>query len=357
MVTAIDDLIEISHFAGNRFDLVQAGGGNSSIKTGDSTMLIKSSGISLSEVESDSGYVAVDYHEIRQFLNEQDFSQYDKTQRELLANQVMDKSRIENEGKPSIETFLHALLNSHTLHTHPISVNILAAKENWKSLLLDIWPEAVCVPYFTPGIDLAIAMVTEVKLFESNHHQLPKVVFLQNHGLIISAENSRQVKELTEQVCLKIESEIGIDLQRYHQASKLKDLLAQLPYPNIQVLCNDDMTIHNYFDDEQPNIATWPFCPDTLVYCGIRPVFMDSIQDTSDIEFYISSYQDHPKVIVLNNTIYFCAQSQRKARDAQDLLKFHLMVIHHSDDSLQRLSMDEIAYLSNWDAEKYRQGV
>ena len=51
----LNDFIEISKFAGERFDLVQAGGGNSSVKNDNGTMFIKASGTCLSEVDENYG--------------------------------------------------------------------------------------------------------------------------------------------------------------------------------------------------------------------------------------------------------------------------------------------------------------
>ena len=91
-------LASISSFAGNRFDLVQAGGGNSSVKLDDQQMLIKASGISLSEVKKDKGYVAVNYPLIRRSIADNNFTSNDRKERETIANQLMSDSKISNQG-------------------------------------------------------------------------------------------------------------------------------------------------------------------------------------------------------------------------------------------------------------------
>lgn len=358
-------LANISSFAGNRFDLVQAGGGNSSVKLNDQQMLIKASGISLSEVCQGSGYVAVNYPLIRRSIAENNFTSNDRKERECSANQLMEKSKISTEGKPSIETFLHALLNTYTLHTHPISVNVLTAKANWQQELTAVWPDAVCVPYHTPGIDLALALAKQIERYQAANDQLPKVIFLQNHGLIISSEYYEEVEQITDQVCMAVEEHLKMDLQRYRNISQLQKLFASLGYgqekEKVNFLCSDDHLIQQCLSSEQTSgdrsIEIWPFCPDTLIYCGVRPVHLSSMSDENSIKEYINQYQEYPKVLILDNQVYFCANSLKKAKDAEDLFKFHLLVRQHSTPDIQRLTMDEVAYLSNWDAEKYRQGV
>ena len=68
MQKEIKQLIKISKFAGERFDLVQAGGGNSSVKLGNGEMLIKASGLSLSEMEQNKGYAHVNNEKIKDII-------------------------------------------------------------------------------------------------------------------------------------------------------------------------------------------------------------------------------------------------------------------------------------------------
>jgi len=357
MVNHQQALQQISFFAGNRFDLVQAGGGNTSVKLDDHRMLVKASGINLTQVTLDSGYVAVDYIFIRTFLSGFSLTKLDKKQREVVANESMQSSKLSANGKPSIETFLHAMLSTYTLHTHPVSVNILASQGNWKEALSDIWPDAIFVPYQTPGIDLAMAMSDELNAYVVIHGYFPKVVFLQNHGLIVSSNNSTEVIRLTNQVSKAIEQHLKLDLQRYRNITTLQKLLSQVVTQDTCIICSDDSVITSLIMKEKKEAAIWPFCPDTLIYCGVRPVFLDSIDDQTSIQNYVDLYKELPKVLVLNQQVYFCANSIKKAKEAEELLKFHLLVVSQSPDSIRRLTLAEVAYLSNWEAEKFRQGV
>ncbi len=350
-------LQNISTYAGNRFDLVQAGGGNSSVKMDNNQMLIKASGINLSQVDENNGYVTVNYQNIRTFLETEEFKQKDKKQREHAAAEAMKTATLSTTGKPSIETFLHALLKKHTLHTHPITVNILAATSTWKEDLQHIWPDAVCVPYETPGIDLAIAMQQEIRQYQKQHNTLPKVVFLQNHGLIVSSDDLEEVEQLTEAITQKIESQLTLDFSHYRAITQLQHLIKKATANSVHMILSTDSIIKKLVQLEPPSTSVWPFCPDTLIYCGIKPLYLKQQDDLDSVAHYAQEYQDFPRVIMLNNQVYFCAPTLKKAKEAEELLRFHLMVIQHTGSKTQRLDMQEIAYLSNWDAEKYRQGV
>ena len=65
----LQELIKISKYAGMREDLVQAGGGNTSVKISKNEMLIKASGCQLSEVSKDYGYSRVCYSQIAEYLS------------------------------------------------------------------------------------------------------------------------------------------------------------------------------------------------------------------------------------------------------------------------------------------------
>lgn len=104
----IKNLIKLSKYAGMREDIIQAGGGNTSVKIDDETMFIKSSGYQLSEMEENIGYSKVNYKKIVDYF---------KTNLEIKRND--EKNLLEDtliKGKrPSIETFLHSITEKYTL--------------------------------------------------------------------------------------------------------------------------------------------------------------------------------------------------------------------------------------------------
>ena len=74
----LEDLLRMSRRAGERFDLVQAGGGNTSAKLSDGKMLVKASGLRLSDLNSEKAFVLIDNKTLRQRVLEIDWSSYDK---------------------------------------------------------------------------------------------------------------------------------------------------------------------------------------------------------------------------------------------------------------------------------------
>ena len=197
----MEGFVKISKYAGMREDLVQAGGGNSSFKISDDKMAVKASGFQLADITINDGYALVNQKIIMElFLNASDFSNIT----ENVSKTILEESFIEGK-KPSIETFLHAISGRYTLHTHPIVVNVLACRKGGMNVLRELFPKALIVPYATPGVELAKAYFNSYKESAGDNNVIFDIVFLQNHGLVVSADTADEVIEKTEFVIKKIE--------------------------------------------------------------------------------------------------------------------------------------------------------
>jgi len=337
-------LIKISKFAGERFDLIQAGGGNSSVKDGNK-MLIKSSGYYLSEVSDSNGFSVVNNRKILSLLNEE-FSS-DRDLNATRASKIIEECTIEGK-RPSIETLLHSMFKKYTLHTHPISANIICASKNWQEILKNIFRDEkfTCVKYCTPGIELALELKKEMKNSPSD------IVFLQNHGLIVSSDNEDEVMELTDYVVGKIDNYLNIDFKRYKLTNKISELINNKE--DIAYL-SEDSIINDFLNNTCESFLTKPFCPDKLVYCSIYPVFLSSLDNGPIKEFY-EKYGDIPKIIVYDKCVFFIGKNVKKCKEVEEVFKFHLLTISNiANDQRCFLSEDDICYLQGWEAEKYRQ--
>jgi rhamnose utilization protein RhaD (predicted bifunctional aldolase and dehydrogenase) len=89
----IIDLVDISKYAGERIDLVQAGGGNSSVKFDNGQMVIKASGYSLSELVDGYGYSTVLTKQVAEIVkNKKVIASESKKERENITSQLVKKS-------------------------------------------------------------------------------------------------------------------------------------------------------------------------------------------------------------------------------------------------------------------------
>lgn len=346
-----DQFVAISRFAGARFDLLQAGGGNASVKLDNRRMLVKASGHHLSELQSGEGYAAVDYQEIIRILDASaEWASHDRHDRDKKVNHLVTQATLSPGGKASIEVFLHAVLGRFVLHTHPIAVNIIASQADWDVNIADLFADALCVPYRTPGIELGAELRAQIKRYAAAHGSLPGVVVLQNHGLIVSADSMDMVRNITEDVVEKCAKWCGVDLGRYQRATDIAEFVGD---GTIAYLC-EDRAISHYLDTQETLFFQKPYCPDSLVFCGVAPLVVDDLSDTSSLAAYREKYHEPPKVVIYDGQIYFLAKNIKKAREVEEVYKAHLLTLASMKGQISYLSDNELAYLCNWEAEKYR---
>lgn len=354
-MSEIKDFIEISKYAGERLDLVQAAGGNSSVKLDNGEMLIKASGFLLSDINENTGFSRVYTALVSDIIrNNEIVNSNEKRQRESLSSMFLKEATKDKKNRPSIETLLHSLLMKYTLHTHPIVVNMIAIRKDWKEILNTIFKYEVIafVSYETPGIELAIALEKELR----NFNEIPKIIVLQNHGLIVSSDNSDDIKTLTEHVLSKIEKYLKIDMSKYKLTNDISDLFNRIEKSsNISYLCEDGF-LNEQLQKNNQLFFNIPFCPDTFVYCSVNSVKIKSLSDVKTLNNYKLINHELPKVIIFNNIFFIRALSIKKAKEVEEVLKFHIMVLLYNKNlNLNFLKPEEINYLSNWEAEKFRQ--
>lgn len=350
------DFIKMSKYAGERFDLVQAGGGNTSVKLNNGQMLIKASGFLLSDLDINKGYTSLDHKKVIAVLgNPKLLKLTEKREREAYSGQLLNEALLDKNIRPSIETFLHSLLYKFTLHTHPIVVNALTCKKEWRSLLASLFGQkALYVDYQTPGIELAYEMLSKLNEYNDKYNKDPHIIFLQNHGLIISASSLEEVKDINEQVITRLEKYFGVDNEAYRHANVISELVNSVDKTLFIAYLSKDNDIIN-LSTKLDHLSFMPFCPDGYVFCGASVLVLESIEDNLEIINYMENYHELPKVIYYQGMTFFIALNIKKAKEMEEVFKFQLLTIDLAGDSINVLDSDEIRYLGNWEAEKYRQ--
>jgi hypothetical protein len=327
-----------------REDLVQAGGGNTSVKLDNKIMLVKSSGYQLAELAQNYGYSSINYPEIVDAFN--NCTDLDSLTEED-AKKILNNTLIEG-GRPSIETFLHAITRRFTMHTHPIVVNILLARKDAKHIIETLFPEAYFVAYATPGVELAKEYFRSIKEHIADKSQ---IVFMQNHGLVVSADDLETVLNLNEMVLDRIEEYLGIrkDMAPYHAVSNLWQL-----FPEKIVWRITDMNVLSVY--KKQGLWKHAFCPDCVVFLNKQMWTPDALSKES-LDRFQAQYGE-PVVVNWKENLYVVATSVKKAMEVQSVLSFSAQVMAHiPENDCNFLSDSEQNYLLHWDAEKYRQNI
>lgn len=202
----LQSVIDLSHELGrSERELVILGEGNTSALCDDGTFYVKASGTQLSNIQSD-GFVRIYREPIAALANGPDLN--DEQVKQALEDAKYDPAI---KRRPSVETVLHALALGEVGikfvgHTHPIAVNALscsvAASEAIAGRLFPdeivvCGPAPLYVPYTDPGLPLARAIRDGLAAYLDLWGQTPKVVLMQNHGLIALGANATEVDNIT----------------------------------------------------------------------------------------------------------------------------------------------------------------
>lgn len=202
--TVRDDLVELSRFLGDPArELAILGEGNVSASCGDGTFWVKASGSSLGTL-APRDVARVDQARVLAELEREGLDE-PAIEEALLASRVAKDQR-----KPSVETFLHAVCIRHgsrvTAHTHPVAVNaVLCSGRGAEPFRRHVFPDAVVVcgrepavvPYVDPGVALARAVHVELSRYRERSGAPPKVLLLENHGLVALGASAREASNIT----------------------------------------------------------------------------------------------------------------------------------------------------------------
>ena len=185
-------LLALSHDLGaERRQLAILGEGNTSARRGDATFLVKASGSTLATL-GENDLVECRFAPLLAMLGREDLSD-PQIEDELFACRVHPTAK-----KPSVEALFHADLLSlpgvaFVGHTHPVAAGqILCSPRARDFATRRVFPdevvccgsESVFVGYADPGLRLAQAIRREVAAFRARRNTLPRVILLENHGVI-----------------------------------------------------------------------------------------------------------------------------------------------------------------------------
>jgi rhamnose utilization protein RhaD (predicted bifunctional aldolase and dehydrogenase) len=316
-------LRQLSSKVGNNPLLVQAAGGNTSLKQ-DGVMWIKASGTWLMDALGKDIFVPLNLDTLTKALHE------DSPDCESCLPFVRQDLNVLGL-RPSIETSVHGLMpQAVVVHVHCVNTIAWAIREDAEQKLDGLlgsfqWS---FIPYARPGLQLSRAISKHLKP-ESN------VMVLENHGLAVAADTVAEAEALLYRVVDALQCEVR-----------------EFAKPNLQAL--EALSINTEYTPARDPLAHAPALDQLALNMGCTKVY----------------YPDH--VVFLGISIPTDIASKAPAiavpglgilvrKDAQPAIEPMLRCLGDvfrrvsTTAKLKSLTTIEIAQLLNWDAEKYRQ--
>jgi ribulose-5-phosphate 4-epimerase/fuculose-1-phosphate aldolase len=329
--TDIDDYISLSTLIGSYKELVQGSGGNISVKDA-SHICIKSSGKILAETSLNYGYSICSID----------------TLNECFKNNSEDTKSSVQGGEPgsvpSMEVFFHLLPSKWVVHFHPTFLLPHLCTKKWKTIKSSY--TNAYIPYFTPGFELSS--------YIHSMYKGEKILFLQNHGVILCADTIDQVYTMIDDLVrincshkLKLPS-ISITLA-YTTMKYIKELTGQSMFLKP---CNHIKIIHDRF--------FFPITPDISLFLKQYPVAQEDSNDNLEglLKKYYDMFHFLPTIVKTKERVFVLGNSYKHCICIEEVLESYLDIVHNSNPSeLVFFDKESIDSLTSSEQEKHRMNI
>jgi rhamnose utilization protein RhaD (predicted bifunctional aldolase and dehydrogenase) len=327
-VPDLTPLRKLSAKIGANLDLVQAGGGNTSLKD-NGALWVKASGKWLVRAMQEEMFLPVRQVDILQSMDRdvEYVEEYTTSAGESL--------------RPSVETSMHAVLPHRVVvHVHSVRTIAWAIRSDMPAPLNERltglrWE---WIPYIHPGLILG-------KEIRERLASKPDVLILGNHGLVVAGDDCDSAETLLEEVERRLDCPIRpscpADLVGLARVVPAGFRIA--PDPEVHALAMDSFSVDV--------AARGTFYPDQCVYAGPALAVLDK---TTAITDFVDEFQVLPKALLVpGKGVLVSDDLNRAGREVLISLK---RVIERLDPAIavHPLEAAEVSRLINWDAEKYR---
>ncbi len=323
-------IIQYCENIGSDHLLVQGAGGNISWKE-ENILWVKASGARISDATKKNIFVPLDLFDLNNAIRNNEFD-------------IQPKVLMDYKLRPSIETFLHALMKHKiVIHLHAVDILSYLVRKNYHEILKNKLKEIIWIdiPYVKPGANLA-------KLIKNTITPNTEAIFLQNHGLVIGGNSINEVDNILKKITslLKITKHSCIKKNNSKPVYNIE--LNNIKYTlindeNINLLATTDL--FKYLSKK------WAISPDHVVFLDSSPRVYTSIKDFQTNHFNEKSRCE--LAFIKGEGVYITDKFNLAMRE-QLRLYFEILIRQSNLDDINTLNDKEIHELVNWDAEKYR---
>jgi len=315
--------------------LIQAAGGNTSIKDGE-VMWIKASGTQLAEANDKDIFVSVDLPEIRASV------QASEARADRPAEFLLTKGGL----RPSIETSLHAVFSQRVvMHAHCVHTLAYAVQKDCEQLLEGPltglnW---ALVPYVKPGANLANLVAEVVK-------DAVNVVVLQNHGIIVAGDTVEE----THALLIDVHQRLRID----PATSQNADLAALNTLAENSEYTLPDYTLLHQLALSAARVTqatTGSLYPDHVLFCGIGATALKAGETPAEaVKRVMSAGAPAPVFLIAPGVGVLVRKDASATNRALTRCLIDVLIRVPDEASLSYLTPEQNFELLDWDAEKYR---
>ena len=371
------DAVEMSQRFGRDPEYTRGGGGNSSVKA-DGIVYIKPSGVSLAVIEAED-LVPLATAPLLDLLlkggSEEDEARIPGAPDPVMRAAARVRMAEAKGRRPSVELMFHSLLpETFVLHTHAIVPNAVTCNVAGETVMTDLFgDEALWVPYTDPGLPLArtIHELREAHVARTRG-PAPRITFMGDHGIIVSADTIAEIAELNEHVMGTVTGalaragitvgasgraaariaadEAGATKLAQAIAPTLRGLLSEAGEPLKLVTYDPAPAAADYLesDDGRAAVLGGAMTPDQIVYSGSFPLLFDPPADVEPgaapallkdvLDAHVEQHGAKPIVTVVPGLGIFAAGDSWKGVDTARDVYLDCLRVYEGADALGRVA-------------------
>jgi rhamnose utilization protein RhaD (predicted bifunctional aldolase and dehydrogenase) len=333
------ELRRISARVGADRFLVQAAGGNTSLKAGG-VMWIKASGTWLMEAERRDIFVPVALDPLLKALKRDDpacEACVDFLRRDLNASGL----------RPSIETTVHAIMPQRVVvHVHCVETIAWAVQADAEARLAEKLKgfRYAFVPYRRPGLPLSRAIAERLKSDTD-------VLILGNHGLVVAAETVADAEALLRRAVAALKRPV-----REPVTGDVEKLIAISRGTQFEPVSEGFM--HSLAADavSLAHARKGSLYPDHVVFLGAGVAILEDGETPDDAIAQIADEgRPPPRLVLVPEAGALLPRGNNPSLLAMTGCLADVAARLAPDDPVTPITRDDELALVNWDAEKYRQ--
>lgn len=392
MDKALSELIKMSNTVGRDRSLVQGGGGNTSVKTADGKyMYIKASGTALKDMNEKQGWRRLRLDAVLSILKDKSLPKLDARKREP---EVVERllfacdDKVKTVSRPSVEAHLHACLDRCVIHLHPSAAGAYLNAKNGKIKLEKLFRGEVTpplwVPYTDPGYMLAKRIARLVDSYQGQFGKKPRILFLDKHGLIVSASSSSGALRLVRRVINRCNSKLrqskagSAESVSQKEISEIKLCIEQ----GYLEATGEHTTIWYYYNDsiadfmrqrDAKKMLSGSLTPDELVYANGPAMWVERQKGKKSrscrvaekynsqsiarrLRRQIRGGRKHSVAFLVKDVGLFIAGTQKIAPTVRDIVLYSIFIRinAHRMGGICTLNKRQEDFINNWEAEAFR---
>ena len=375
----LQDLVKISNTVGADSSLVQGGGGNTSVKSDDGKyMYIKASGTALKDMNAKRGWRRLRRAAVLDILADKSLAKMNVNARELtMVKRLLAAcdDNVRGKVRPSVECPMHAVLDTCVIHLHAVTTQAYTSAKNGKAEILRVFKDErfppLWIPYANPGFELGHKVFSLVSGYIKKHGRQPGVLFMEKHGLLVTAGSAEGALRLVRKVIRRCRAGLGKSRSAAIKTASNKQIeackqnitraLLETTGTKTDVVFCLNPTIKRFLAEENPGqmLRYGALTPDELVFVNgailwVKNGKYETVE--AKIKRALSKDQSVPAALVIRNVGLFIATKPALVPVARDVAVGSLFIRRNAQDmgGINALTGRQRDFIKQWEAEQFR---